>query len=91
MVTVGAVLSRVTVIVSVLLFPAASVAVTVMVFAPTTRLMGGTSWLMDGTDQVVVPVAAPPVALAALVQVTNATPTLSEAVPANAMADAFVT
>src|ERR1051326_7836285 len=63
-------------------FPAASLARIMIRFDPTRSGIGG-------VDQFVVPVAAPdpPVEL---LQVTDATPTLSEAVPENTTVDAVV-
>ena len=55
-------------------FPAASVAVTVMTLAPATNDT-------DATDQLVVPAAPPLVELAALTQLIEAIATLSAAVP----------
>ena len=63
-----------TVMVSLELFPAASLAVTVMVLLPETREM-------PVIDHDVVPEAVPEVLLAELDQVTDVTPMLSEAVP----------
>ena len=64
------------------LFPAASLAVMVMVFIPSIRRMGG-------VDHCVVPMAAPE-PVVELFQDTEATPTLSEAVPMKTMLDADV-
>jgi hypothetical protein len=78
-VTVGFVVSRVTVNVSVLVLPAASRAVIVRTFDPDWREI-------ELTDQFVVPLAVPlPPRL--LDQVTWVTPTLSDAVPCSAIED----
>ena len=69
-----------TVMVSVELFPAASLAVTVIVLLPETREM-------PVIDHDVVPEAVPEVLLAEFVQVIDVTPTLSEAVPEMLMVD----
>jgi hypothetical protein len=81
---VGAVLSSVTVRVAVDVFPAVSVAVTVMVFGPPAAM--GTRAL-----QVVVPVAEPDAGTDGFDQAMLATPTLSLAVPPMARGLAFVT
>jgi hypothetical protein len=75
-VQVGEVGSYVTVIVSVPTFAEASLARTVMTFAPADRAM-------DATLQLVVPEAVPDAPVAAFVHVTCVTPTSSEAVPAS--------
>jgi hypothetical protein len=78
-VTVGFVVSRVTVNVSVLVLPAASRAVIVRTFDPDCRAI-------ELIDQFVVPLAVPlPPRL--LDQVTCVTPTLSDAVPCSAIED----
>ena len=71
---------QVTVKVAVLLLAAASLAVTMTVLVPEMREM-------LAIDQESVPEAVPEVLLAELVQVTEVTPTLSEAVPERAMVD----
>ena len=71
---------QVTVKVAVLLLAAASLAVTMTVLVPEMREM-------LAIDQESVPEAVPEVLLAELVQVTEVTPMLSEAVPERAMVD----
>ena len=78
--TGGAVILQVTVMVSLDLFPAACLAVTVIVLLPETREM-------PVIDHDVVPEAVPEVLLAEFVQVIDVTPTLSEAVPEMLMVD----
>jgi hypothetical protein len=92
-VTDGPTVSRVTVIVSVEVFPAVSVAVTVIVFLPNSSEsteMGALSEI-ELSLQVVVPVAVPDVELVEFVHVTLATATLSEAVPLRATDELDVT
>jgi hypothetical protein len=65
------------VMVLVALFPAASVAVMVIRFVPDVRAMGA--------DQEVVPTVVPTAPVAAFVQVTEASPMVSDAVPETVM------
>jgi hypothetical protein len=72
--------SRVIVIVAVLVLPAASVAVTVIVFAPGASAIGV-------VDQEEVPDAVPELPVALLNQLTELTEVLSDAVPLSDVVD----